>query len=1247
MSVDGPISSLSDPSAPRPFGPDTGTKLWDEETVRPGPVIAAVATLAVIVLTQLFPDAYPLGRVLRGALFGTGWGLLAVGLVLTYRTTRIINFSFAAMGTFGAGLAVSLKLGRDVPWPIAVLAGVVAGIVVGALVERLVIRRFAHAPRLLLTVATIGLAQLLGGLSMQIPDWFDIPVVVPGFDTSLNQYDWDVGSTAFNGNHMLLLAMAPLLLGGLSWFLFRTEVGMAVRGMAENMDRARLLGIPVNQLSLLLWSMTGGVAALIMILQAPSDGLPLDPSAGPKLLLAPLAAAVITGMRSLPAAFVAAVGLGVVEQLTLRNFPDETALHSAVFLGVIIVALLLQRKATSRALLADDSSWSAAGTQHRLPRLLAALPEVRLARVVGLGLVALLLAGLPLVATRAQTNQATIALIYGLAALSLVVLTGWGGVVSLGQVAIVGVGGILAANLVVDRNTDMFVTLGASAVAGGLVALVLGLPALRVSGQFLAVTTLAFAVCAEQYFFNPANSPEWFPTNFERPELWGVVDLSDDSAMYFFTLAVLAAGAFVVHNLRRARAGRTIAAARDNERAVAAVGVNTTEARLAGFVIAGMLAGTAGALHAMTLRGIGLNTYPSSTSLVLFSMVIIGGASSIGGALTGVFVVHWLGYLFPELQLLVTGVGLLVILMFLPNGLGGAWEVVRDRYARSVARRRGVVLVDELETIDQPLDHLHIDTGETPMIGAAGVNLLTCERVESSYGSLQVLFGIDTVVGDGELLALLGTNGAGKSTLLRSISGLLPPDNGRITFAGHDITGMSAERIAHLGLSLMPGGRGVFPTLTVADNLRLASWMLRRRRKEAAAARAHAATLFPILKERWDQMAGDLSGGEQQQLSLAMAFVTRPRLLCIDELSLGLAPTVVGQLVDKVKEIHRAGTSIVVVEQSVNVALLLAQRAVFLEKGQVRFRGPTAGLMDRPDVLRAVFLGGGDGLMVQHNDRPADRPSRGVALECRGLTKRFGGITAVNQVDLVVPPATIVGLVGHNGAGKTTLFDVLSGYLPADGGRVLLGGRDVTVRPPHRRAIAQLGRSFQEARLYPSLTVADALAVALECHLPNRDPLAAAMRLPASTRSERAARRRVDELIELLSLGSYRDRPTGELSTGTRRIVELGCLLAHNPAVVLLDEPSAGVAQRETEALGPMLRRVQSQTGCSLVIIEHDMSLLSSTCDALVALEEGSVIAWGAPDDVLADHRVVASYLGTEHEVVHRSGGPRRGWASP
>jgi branched-chain amino acid transport system ATP-binding protein len=461
-----------------------------------------------------------------------------------------------------------------------------------------------------------------------------------------------------------------------------------------------------------------------------------------------------------------------------------------------------------------------------------------------------------------------------------------------------------------------------------------------------------------------------------------------------------------------------------------------------------------------------------------------------------------------------------------------------------------------------------------------------------------------------------------------------------VTLDGADLAGVPTDRIAAQGFALMPGGRGVFPTLTVDENLRLSTWLLRSDQAVAAAAREEMLELFPVLRERLGIMAGNLSGGEQQMLSLAMAFVTRPKVLCIDELSLGLAPAVVAQLCDRVRDIHAAGTTVVLVEQSVSVALLLAQRAVFLEKGEVRFRGRTADLLDRPDLLRSVFIGAGPTPAVDGGPPDGAAPSagHGVRLTCHGIVRRFGGLTALDGVDLDVAPGSAVGIIGHNGAGKTTLFDVISGFLAPDSGRVVVGGVDVTGAAPHRRAVAGLGRSFQEARLFPSLTVAETVAVALERHLPNRDTLAAALALPASTVMEAAVAERVDELLALLGLTGYRHHRTGELSTGTRRVVELACVLAQDPAVLLLDEPSAGVAQRETEALAPLLRRVRAATGCSLVIIEHDMGLIATVCDELVALEFGSVIARGTPAEVLAHPRVISSYLGSDEHTIQRSG---------
>jgi ABC-type branched-subunit amino acid transport system ATPase component/branched-subunit amino acid ABC-type transport system permease component len=1177
----------------------------------------------------------PPGVLVLGCVFGAVTGLLAVGLVLVYRTTRVVNFAYGAMGGLPASIGIELYLAKGVPWPLAALIAVASGVVIGVAVERIVIRRFANASRLVLTVATIGLAQVLGGAEVLVPVLFGRSPLVPAFPTPLTRLQVDIHPLVLTGNDLLIVAVVPAVLAALSWFLLRTDEGRAVRAIAENTERALLLGIPVRRLSTLVWAMVGGLAALTVVLRAPGQGLTIDAAAGPALLLPALAAAVVAGMGSLPAAFGAGVALGVFDQIVRWN-TSQQAVTTVVFCGVILVALLVRRRDRSRAEAADESSWSLTGSARPLPAAVAALPEVRLCRAALAAAVAVVAVVVPLVASPSQTNRVSATLILGIAALSLVVLTGWSGTVSLGQAGLVGVGGVVAANLIAKANLDLFLTIAASAAAGAAVAVLIGLPAFRVKGMFLAVTTLAFAVAMESYIVNPTNFRNWIPGSYDRPVLWKHLDLRGERPMYYLCLAALLAVVLIVHTTRRTRTGRVLRATRDNPRAAAAMAVPTARVQLTGFVLAGAIAGAAGALHATLLRGVGYQTYPVATSILVFSMAVIGGISSLSGTLIGVGFVQALILAVPRLALVFTGAALLIVLYAAPGGIGQALERLRDLAVRRLAHRRGIVLVEGFA------DGSAVVAAGSPSPNAAtrpaaGPSMLHLDGLTASYGSLQVLFGVDLDVAEGEIVALLGTNGAGKSTVLRAVAGLLPDTGGTVRLDGADLGGVPTDRIAASGFALMPGGRGVFPTLTVDDNLRLATWLLRSDPAQASTAREEMLDLFPVLRDRLSIMAGNLSGGEQQMLSLAMAFVTRPKVLCIDELSLGLAPTVVAQLCDRVRDIHAAGTTVVLVEQSVDVALLLAERAVFLEKGEVRFRGPTAELLDRPDLLRSVFIGTRPSDVASAGDTGSEPlPGNGLRLTCRGITRRFGGVTALDEVDLDVAPGSAVGIIGHNGAGKTTLFDVISGFLAPDAGAVLLEGVDLTAAAAHRRAVAGLGRSFQEARLFPSLSVADTVAVALERHLPNRDTLAAALALPASTVMEAAVADRVDELLALLGLTGYRHHRTGDLSTGTRRIVELACVLAQDPAVLLLDEPSAGVAQRETEALAPLLRRVRAATGCTLVIIEHDMGLISSVCDELVALEFGAVIANGPPAEVLAHPRVISSYLGGPRQTeVH------------
>ena len=697
---------------------------------------------------------------------------------------------------------------------------------------------------------------------------------------------------------------------------------------------------------------------------------------------------------------------------------------------------------------------------------------------------------------------------------------------------------------------------------------------------------------------------------------------------------------FLASNFRRSRPGRVVLAVRDNERGAASFSIAPNRARLMAFGFSGALAGLAGFLYILNLRAVPFNGFDATASVQLFTMVVIGGLGSLPGAILGATYV-WSAQFFLRgaAQLLATGTGLLILLVVVPGGLGQLTFGLRDRFLRVVAARHGLSVpsLSEEAAFDDAPDSVSpiVDSGDAGE-GPDAAALLVVRDVEAAYGSVPVLFGVDLAVGPRDSVALLGTNGAGKSTILRVIGGLLPATAGNVIFDGEDITALDPTERVRRGLVTVPGGRGVFDSLTVADNLRIAAWVNRKDEAFVAQAMAEIDALFPRLRERWDSKAGSLSGGEQQMLTISQAMLCRPKLLMIDELSLGLAPSVVAELIVVVQQLVGQGISVVVVEQSLNVAATLSDDAVFMERGQVRFTGATSALLSRDDLARSVFFGRAAEAPAPTRSEPADGTGQG--LEVSGLSRRFGGVQALSDVNLRAEPGTILGIIGSNGAGKTTLFDHVSGYLVPDTGAVSFGERDVTSLDAARRAELGMGRVFQDARLFPALTVRETIAVAFERHLAVRDPFAASVALKAARHAERQLRDEVDELIETMGLERYVNAFISELSTGTRRVVELSCAMAHRPSLLLLDEPSSGIAQRESESLAGLLLQLRDRTGATFVIIEHDIPLVRSISDQMVCMHLGSVLCVGDPEEVLADPMVISSYLGETDAAVERSG---------
>jgi branched-chain amino acid transport system permease protein len=656
---------------------------------------AALVGVLHIVLRHNPP---PLGTTAFGAIVGLLYAMVAMGLILVYRANRIINFAQAEMGAVSAVLAVLLIKVHHVPYLSALLIAIGAAVVSGFVVEALVVRRFAHAPRLVLSVTTIGVALVFATIQFYLPRWIGGRFIVDPKPprTPFSSLHFTIHPVIFDGNALFIVFVVALAAAALAAFFRFTDVGIAIRASAENAERATLLGVSVNRLSSIVWILATVLSALGVFLRIPVIGIPVGADIGPFVLLYALAAAVIARMESFSVALVAGIGIGVIEQ-SLYYFSRDPSVASALMLPILLVAMLAQRRRLSRALDTGLATWRQAAEFRPVPPELREVPEVAWGRVVlGTALAALFVL-LPFVVDLERQILSSVILIYAIVAVSLVILTGWAGQISLGQWGFAGIGAMVAGGLAAHLQSDFFLTLLAAGAAGAVVAVLIGLPALRIQGLYLAVTTLAFAIAVQVYLLSPKYFARFLPNSaqpIERPLIYGRYSIAGPRAFYFVCLAALVLSLGSARALRRSRSGRVIVAARDNVRGAQSYGVSVARARLAAFAISGFWAALAGALFAYHQRVVEVASFDPSISLLILLIVVIGGVTSLPGAMLGA---AWIGFFryggfSAQTQALASGAGVLLLLWVLPGGLAQGFYTLRDGLLRWIAERRQIVV---------------------------------------------------------------------------------------------------------------------------------------------------------------------------------------------------------------------------------------------------------------------------------------------------------------------------------------------------------------------------------------------------------------------------------------------------------------------------------------------------------------------------------------------------------------------------
>lgn len=1047
-------------------------------TLRWRPLLTAggAALGAVLLLTVVLPQLSvantatehwesPLPVIVLGLTTGLTYGLLGVGLVLIYRTNRIINFAYGEIGAFGAAFFRIEVVKWHLPYWLAFLPALAVAGAVGALAEAAVIRRLRKAPLIMSVVATLGVGQFLllfksvisndAGAGASYPQ----PAGLPSFP---------LGALFISRSYFGMLTLCPLLIIAVACFLKFSRFGLALRGAAANPEAARMAGIFSSRMSSLAWAIAGGLTAFAAILTAPTQGATGAGSFGPSLLLRALACAVIARMASIPIALVAGAALGVIEQLLLWNFRRTPGLVDVALFLIILAALLLQKQRIGRA--EEKGSWAAVQALRPIPAALRELWVVRrLGLLVGLGTLAAF-ALLPL--RLSNTDSATLTGIFAfvIIGLSVGVITGLAGQLSLGQFALAAVGAV--ASFEISRRTgNFFESFLYAGLASAAVSVLIGLPALRIRGLLLTVTTLSFALVARNFLLPQSWVLSSGGKDPGRPIVGGNA-LTTGREYYFVALATVVVAMVLARNIRSGGVGRLLVAVRDNEEVARSFTVPASLVKLQGFALAGFLAGVGGAMYGHSLPLISADSFPTDASINVVKIAVIGGLSLLAGPLLGAVVVLGIPLLpLDSAGLAATALGQLLIIMYLPGGLAQLVGPLRDRVVGFLGRRAGIDVEaaylaeasgvvatggagapgGETLTADRPAASAepravpaHVAAAR-PRRSDSGL-ILSAHGLRKSFGGVRAVRGVSFDVRTGETLGLIGPNGAGKTTTFELLAGFTKADDGTVTFAGRDVTYLSPEARGRLGLIRSFQDAALFPTLTVAECVQLALERVdptrllpaiaglsgQERRKERAA--RELVNWMGLDRYRSSQIQ-ELSTGTRRIAEIACLVALQPTLLLLDEPSSGVAQReteALGTLLVRLRE--QLSLTLVIIEHDIPLIMGISDRIVAMADGEVIAAGTPDIVRSDPAVVEA-YLGGSltaiersggaavpghdgrgrNGRVAHRNDEPqvvdllalaSAVPGLGVVRE-RALLDAFGsveGVCAASLKELVAVP---------------------------------------------------------------------------------------------------------------------------------------------------------------------------------------------------------------------------------------------------